>query len=518
MNTDSRRHGQRFLWGDEPSSPFVRFQRVSSRQFVVWISAGMDLDIDDLDRALSHCPGPNGVVRSFIEFAGYELTSIEDDLLTRYRAGDTGPVFWADVEAAGLLYEPPCKPSNDPRPKRVAVPIPLSTAGPFVALTKALTRTSPEDWAPVEGELAAVSRHTFADFTVRLATQPSAGTMANWFPGSPAAVNDDMLETLRRYGGQRACLTAQACTQLAARRPGVAIGFDQILQELAYKRPAGRVDGRAHRQAAKREAYAHIVLGQWAAAVGTIKRTVDGRSAGYEAWSLYAVDHVTFEADGTPAAITFLPVGLSRLIAENPAFLEYLGNVRDVLALPNTTPGRWAAAILYALRLHWRLNVRSAKLHANTGGERQALVFTPIARRRLFGVMNPDPPTPGDLLGGSDARRAIGYFEEAMRILQGRRDRSDDPTVHVSYWRGLPTPKMRGCLEPWELAAPGSKPRVAKWSDVWLDQRLDVRPGGADLAELLQLRERVNAARRGLHRGNGSGTSVWRQGRARSGA
>ena len=494
----------------------MRFQRVSSRQFVVWISAGTDLDIDDLDRALSHCSGPNGVVRSFIEFAGYELAPVEDELLTRYRAGDTGPAFWADVEAAGLLHEPPGRLSSDQRPKRVAVPIPMSTAGPFVALTKALTRTSAEDWAPIEGELARESRHTFADFTVRLATQPSVGTVSNWFPGSPVKVDDDMLETLRRYGGQRACLTAQACTQLAARRPGVAIGFDQILQELAYKRPAGRVDSRAHRQAAKHEAYAHIVLGQWAAAVGTIKRTVDGRSAGYEAWSLYAVDHVTFEADGTPAAITFLPVGLSRLIAENPAFLEYLGNVRDVLALPNTTPGRWAAAILYALRLHWRLNVRRAKLHANTGGQRQALEFAPIARRRLFGVMNPDPPTPEDLLAGPDARRAIRYFEEAMGILQGRRDRSGDPTVHVSYWHGLPTSKMRRGLEPWELAAPGSKPRLAQWRDAWLDQRLDVRPGGADLAELLQLRERVNAARRGLHRGNASGGGVWRQGRVQS--
>ena len=65
MKVNSRRHGQRFLWTDVPSTPFVRFQRVSSRQFVVWISAGNDLDIEDLNRALDHGPGPTGVVRSF---------------------------------------------------------------------------------------------------------------------------------------------------------------------------------------------------------------------------------------------------------------------------------------------------------------------------------------------------------------------------------------------------------------------------------------------------------------------
>ena len=319
------------------------------------------------------------------------------------------------------------------------------------------------------------SLHTFANFKVRLATQPNAATVANWFPGMPTAAEDDLVEALRRYGGQRACLTAQACTQLAARRSGVPIGFDEILQELAYKRPAGRVGGREHRRAAKREAYAHIVLGQWAVAVGDINRTIDGRCAGREAWALYAIDHVSFEADGTPAAITFLPVGLSRLIAENPAFLEYLGNVHDVLALPNTTPGRWAAAILYALRLHWRLNVRGATLRANSGGERHALEFAPIARSRLFAVMSPDPPTPADFLAGGDARRAIGHFEEAMRILQGRRNRGDNPAIYVSFWRGLPTPRSHNGLEPWELVAPGSKPRVGQWRDAWLEQRLDVQ-------------------------------------------
>jgi hypothetical protein len=347
-----------------------------------------------------------------------------------------------------------------------------------------------------------VSRHRFADFEIRL--NPTA-TIHAGLPATvtPPGVGGDLLTLLREYGGQKASMTVQACTYLAARRPGEPLGFDEILQDLAYKRPAGRVNGRDHRREAKLSAYGRILLGQSAVAVGELRRTIHGRAAGFQAWSLYAVDNVTFSVDGVPETITLAPAGLSRLIAEDPAYLEYLGTVRDVLALPDTTAGRWAAAILYAVRLHWRLNLRFARLHANSGGERLALGFPAIERRQLFDVMWPDPPTPDDLLDSHDPRRAIASFEEAMRLLKGRGVHGSGGRLacHVSYWLGLPTPRATNGREPWELATPGAKPRVAAWRGPWLTQRLDVRPGGADLAELLELRDRVRAAQRGLTRG-----------------
>ena len=103
----------------------------------------------------------------------------------------------------------------------------------------------------------------------------------------------------------------------------------------------------------------------------------------------------------------FAPVGLSRLIAHDPTALQYLGNVRDPLSLPVTTPGRWAMSILFALRLHRRLKVRKAIEHHNTGGEPAALEFAPIARRQLSAIMRPDPPTPDDMLEG--ARPQYGF-------------------------------------------------------------------------------------------------------------
>ena len=495
-------HAQRFLWMDEPQRPYVRFQRVSDRHFVVWVAAAESLSKDDLGDVLLDSHSDDGLVRSLIRFAGYELTPTEEQLLARYRRGDTGPDFWQAVDAAGLRHTPARE--RAARRRRRGHPAPLSTAAPFVALTKALTRTDETDWTRAPGA-APVSRHVFAKFRIRLADEGGAAGLTNWFPARREGYAGDATALVARYGGQKACLTAQACTQLAARRPGEAIDFDEILHEFGHKRPPGRVDPEAYLRTAKHQAFGRILLGTRAAALGEL-RGVDDELVGHEAWALYAVDHVSFDTDGTPATITFAPTGLSRLLARDPTSLQYLGNVRDLLVLPDTTPGRWAMSILFALRLHWRLNVRRAVQHLNTGGERAALEFAPISRRGLFAIMRPDPPTPDDMLDGHDPRRALVYFEEAMRLLTGRRDcrGRNGRQAHVSYWRELPTRHARDGREPWELAAPGAKPRVAEWRDAWLEQRLDIRPGGADLTDLIDLHARARAAQRGLRRGRES--------------
>ena len=493
-------HAQRFLWMDQPRCPYIRFERVSDRQFVVWVAAGENLSKDDLGDVLLDSHSQEGLVRSLIRFAGYQLTPPEEELLSRYRAGETGPGFWTAVDAAGLRYTPPRE--RMPRHRRRGHPAPLSTAAPFVALTKAFTRTDETDWTRAS-DADSVSRHTFASFRIRLTEDGSSVGLTNWFPGGREGRVNPATALVARYGGQKACLTAQVCTQLAARRSGEAIDFDEILLEVGLKRPPGRVDPEAYMRSAKLLIFGRILLGTRAVALGELRGVSDDELLGHEAWALYAVDHVSFDADGTPSSITFAPAGLSRLIARDPASLQYLGNVRDLLALPDTTPGRWAMSILFALRLHWRLNVRRAVQHINTGGERAALEFTPISRRKLFAIMRPDPPTPDDMLDGHDPRRALVYFEEGMHLLAGRRGSRSRKgrQVHVSYWRELPTRYACHGREPWELSAPGAKPRVAEWRDAWLEQRLDIRPGGNDLGDLIDLHVRAKAAQRGLQRG-----------------
>jgi hypothetical protein len=492
-------HAQRFMWMEQPTRPYVRFQRVSDRQFVVWVAAAENLSKDDLGDVLLDSHSAEGLVQSLIRFAGYELSPEEERLLARYRAGDTGADFWKAVDASGLSYVPPREHKTKRRHR--GHPAPLSTAAPFVALTKAFTRPDEVDWTRAPGGMP-VSRHAFANFRIRLSDEGGGVGLTNWFPGGDGSAGD-ATALVARYGGQKVCLTAQACTQLAARRPGETIEFDELLHEFGHKRPPGRVDPEAYLRNAKRQALGRILLGTRATAIGELRGVRNHELAGHEAWALYAIDHVSFDADGTPATITFAPAGLSRLIARDPASLQYLGNVRDLFALPDTTPGRWAMSILFALRLHWRLNVRRAVQHLNTGGERAALEFAPISRRKLFAIMRPDPPSPEDMLDGHDPRRALGYFDEAMRLLGGHSASRvrNGRGAHVSYWRELPTKyACEGC-EPWELSAPGAKPRVANWRDAWLDQRLDIRPGGNDLADLIDLHARAKAAQRGLQRG-----------------
>ena len=58
----------------------------------------------DALRAAVDAPGAGieGLTRVYVRFFGYELSRAEDELLIRYRAGDTGDEFWERVAATGL--------------------------------------------------------------------------------------------------------------------------------------------------------------------------------------------------------------------------------------------------------------------------------------------------------------------------------------------------------------------------------------------------------------------------------
>ena len=69
--------------------------------------------------------------------------------------------------------------------------------------------------------------------------------------------------------------------------------------------------------------------------------------------------------------------------------------------------------------------------------------------------------------GQTSATRPI-YFDEAMRLFAGRRTgegKNDASAPRVSYWRALPTRRVREGSELREFAAPGSKPRVSDRED-----------------------------------------------------
>jgi hypothetical protein len=137
MKTGSSHRGQRFLWVDEPAPPYLRYQRLNARQAVLWVVVDQALDITQLAAALHGARAGEGVVPAFLRFAGYDLPPVERRLLERYRTGETGDSFWAQVDAAGLRFLPPAAPHHYGA-RQSAPEIPFSTAGPLVAVTKAL--------------------------------------------------------------------------------------------------------------------------------------------------------------------------------------------------------------------------------------------------------------------------------------------------------------------------------------------------------------------------------------------
>jgi hypothetical protein len=248
-----------------------------------------------------------------------------------------------------------------------------------------------------------------------------------------------------------------------------------------------------------------MVLGTWAAAVGQVF-SHGGDALGTEVWSLYGVDHVRFDLENTPGAFALSLSGLSRALKDNPNGFEYLGLVRDLLALPDTTSGEWARALLRSLRQHWRLKVTTHECRQETKGGREVLAFPPIPRRLLFHYTQPEP-TPAAVLDGKNPARAIDYFDAAMDLLQGKSSgRYGKPAKHVSYYHGEPTHyRDQAGREPWPgTNTDGTKRRARRgvnWRKAWLEQSLDIRPGGADLAELLEIRAAAKRGQAGLKRG-----------------
>jgi hypothetical protein len=385
----------------------------------------------------------------------------------------------------------------------------FSTSKPFNVLHQAFTHAGEEDWtsAVTETGAAVVSRHSFSDVQIRLAATQSPAALATRFPEGDAMSADELRDMVRNYGGEKGALKVQAGTVLAGLYDGEGLSFDDpaIQRTLGYKRPGGRVNAANHLKAWKRETYGSLVLGTWAAAFGQVF-SHGGEAVGTQIWSCYGIDHVLFDLEGTPEGITLTASGLSRVLKDNPDAFEYLGLVRDLLALPDTTPGEWARAILRTLRQHWNLKVTKKECRHETKDGRDVLVFPPIPRKLLFHYTQPEP-APEAVLASKNAERAVAYFDVAMDLLQGKGgERYGKQAKHVNSWAGEPTRyRDKAGREPWPDTNPDGTRRRARrgvdWRKAWWEQPLDIRPGGADLAELLERLARSQRARTGLKRG-----------------
>jgi hypothetical protein len=466
--------------------------------------AGADL-VTQLAPVVKAADAAGAALRADLVSAGGPLTAEEDSavrLVTAYLSG------YVQGEAAAEEVKPPTP---------TLALAPFSTERAFNALRKSLTHTAPDEWTGhlVETGGAVLSVYKWGDLQVRIA--PSASTLALWWPETAAhtLTKEQIHGMVNRYAGLRGVNYANVGAHLAAERPYKPWTFDELLPITGYKRPGGRLSraqADEHRNAAKRELFAALVLCSDA--------TVHGRDVlpGLDVVGMYAIHGHTFEpGSDVPATIALAPLGIS-VAWQNNGARRRLGLVRDHLALPDTTPGRWADALLAAIKTHWRVKVNKPECHHEVKDGRDVLVYPTITRRLLFELVQSDPPTPLDVLAGHNAARVPAYFDAAVDLLQGKGGkRYGKLPKHVSYWHGVPTRhRDKDGREPWPgVNEDGTtrRPRdvsarcrvgdtdVRGWRAAWLEQAQDVRPGGADLAELLELRALRAAGQAGLKRG-----------------
>jgi len=356
--------------------------------------------------------------------------------------------------------------ASEIRPQRSRLErVRYSTGKPFCALNRAFTH---EDWQPttVETGAALVSTKSFGAVEIRLAATPSPAVLAaltSWLPGGETTSVAELQAMVREFGGQRGALIAQAFTLITAAHPYEELRFEDLrTQLLGQKRPPGRADPAEWRRHVDRRLFGSIVLGHLATAVGPVF-SHGGEPGATEAWALYGIDHVRFDSSGTPVTITPGPLGLSRLLQDRPDAFEFLGYVRDLLALPDTTPGNWARAILCSLRQHWRLKVNTASCRKKD----LVLMFKPIPRALLFGVQ-PDQPTPEQVLASNNPARAVEYCDAALDLLMGTGNGPGGLARHVSYWHSEPTRYCdREGNEPWACCNSDGTRRRARRGVAW---------------------------------------------------
>ena len=147
-----------------------------------------------------------------------------------------------------------------------------------------------------------------------------------------------------------------------------------------------------------------------------------------------------------------------------PALAQYLPFAEIVGELPaNQTAGAWARVLGMALASFWR------RLPHEATGAAPAIQPT---RRELLTRYTPKKNPPLDLLASSNPQRAVKYWRDALAML-----------VQSGF--------LSGDGEPARGVADMLKPFGRKgWQEAWLDERVDLRPGAA---EMDALRERASA-------------------------
>lgn len=339
---------------------------------------------------------------------------------------------------------------------------------------------------------------------LRFAPAPSAAGLAAAFPGIDAADADELAGILKRDGRLKGSVVAAAAVQFTVAHPYEFIAWeDRFRATFGWKRPGGRSGEREDvltksRQDFDRLLYSRLNLGQAAEQVGQLFSHGD-HEVGVA--RLYTIGRKVLRPDGLPRLIRFDPAGISADILKNPERSEVIGSLNDILALPDTTPGRWATAMIVFLLDFWSQRATKAECHTvkRDDGSDGLTFDEPVTRAFMFKCLPPDPPsTPSKLLSQvKHAARAPAYFDEAVALLIDAKLVGACTITPTRYY-------LKHGREPWPGTNPdGTTRRPARgrgvdWRKEWWQQPLRFEPAGLALAQLLERRRKKTA---GLNRG-----------------
>ena len=258
---------------------------------------------------------------------------------------------------------------------------------------------------------------------LRFAPPPSAAGVAETFPSITPTDAHELAKVLKQDGRLRGSVTAMAAVQFTVAHPYELIEWDDRFRAtFGFKRPGGR-PGRDREQVLTearrnfdRRLYSRLYLGQRAEYIGMAFSHGPNRVG---EWLLYSLGYKDRSAEGLPRYVRFDPVGISADILHNPKRSEVLGSINDILALPETTPGRWATALIVFLLDYWSQRVTKPECRPiERANGSPGLAFPTVTRDFVFGCQPPDPPaTPANLLNRGRTPPCPAYFDEAVALL-----------------------------------------------------------------------------------------------------
>lgn len=380
---------------------------------------------------------------------------------------------WATLEA------------GPPTPRSQTAPIPermtqctfleARTMATAVADAPALRR-----WTPVEGEVA--WRHAIEGQS--LETKLLAGPVLDWL-ALPAS-HEALREELRRLEFP-AVLLMHVALGMALQQPGhVPVAVDDLIRAIGWvpRREAERAEMR-------RKIWRWLLLFDAMLVIGRRPgRWRDPHTkADLDLLSVDALLRVTgqrlpaqpaLDASAPPLEVSLVAGPWLDRFRGNREVLSDFGEIRRIAAIPAGRPaGAWAQSIGLALQQRWREDASYARQGQVGDQGRLTMQFRSFTRRDLLTLFRTEPDVE-ELLRGLHPERAKGHWSRAIAILKKRRI-------------------IGSCR------ARGSVPEGRGWQKAWLDQPLDIRPGGADVQNAEAIKRRAARAQKkaGARRGPG---------------